>query len=69
MVAAALPGTLEELRDVFTGMESPLQGASEIAGIERRSPIPRRDATDRREFPPRPEGRRMGGGRRKTDAA
>jgi hypothetical protein len=35
---------------------------------DRRVPVTDRRATDdRREFPPRPEGRRMRGGRRATD--
>ncbi|HEX6273501.1 MAG TPA: hypothetical protein VFZ53_10680 [Polyangiaceae bacterium] len=33
----------------------------------RRSLIGRREALDRRAFPPRPEGRRRGGGRRRSD--
>jgi hypothetical protein len=35
--------------------------------MERRSPIDRRVPDDRRIFPPRIEGRRMGFGRRSTD--
>jgi hypothetical protein len=35
--------------------------------VERRSPIPRRTEDDRRAFPPRPEGRRRGYGRRASD--
>jgi hypothetical protein len=34
----------------------------------RRSLVGRREALDRRAFPPRPEGRRRGGGRRSSDA-
>jgi hypothetical protein len=41
-------------------------GRSPLA--DRRSPIERREADDRRVFPPRPEGRRLGGGRRAGDA-
>jgi hypothetical protein len=33
----------------------------------RRSLVGRREALDRRAFPPRPEGRRRGGGRRSSD--
>lgn len=70
MVAASLPRTFEELREVFAGLESPLHGAdAPPGGRERRSPISRRDAQDRREFPPRPEGRRMRAGRRASDRA
>jgi hypothetical protein len=47
----------EELRKVF----------HESKG--RRSLVGRREALDRRAFPPRPEGRRRGGGRRGTDRA
>ncbi len=35
----------------------------------RRSLVGRREALDRRAFPPRPEGRRRGGGRRSSDAS
>jgi hypothetical protein len=35
----------------------------------RRSLVGRREALDRRAFPPRPEGRRRGGGRRDSDGA
>jgi hypothetical protein len=70
MVAAALPRTFEDLRAVFRGIASPLHGdATPPDGIERRSPIARRDRLDRREFPPRPEGRRVRAGRRATDRA
>lgn len=53
-VAIKMPKTWDELRAVF---------ATEV---ERRSPIPRRapEREDRRVFPPRPEGRRSGPGRR-----
>ncbi len=70
MVAASLPRTFEELRAVFSGLSSPLHGDdAPPKGVERRSPISRRDAEDRREFPPRPEGRRLRAGRRVTDSA
>jgi hypothetical protein len=37
--------------------------------VDRRSGVDRRGTEiDRREFPPRPEGRRHNGGRRKSDA-
>jgi hypothetical protein len=57
-VAAAAPETFEALRALFRGADG-----------DRRSPIPRRGFEDRRVFPPRPEGRRMSGGRRATDPA
>ena len=45
--------------------------SDELLGIaatgERRSPLNRRVPEDRRVFPPRVEGRRMGFGRRSTD--
>ncbi|AUX26171.1 uncharacterized protein SOCEGT47_067320 [Sorangium cellulosum] len=66
-VAAAMPETFEEMRALFVGVrqgDPPAQG--EVA-VDRRSPIPRRSPEDRRVFPPRPEGRRLGGGRRATD--
>jgi len=69
MVAAALPGTFEELRAVFRGMETPLLEGRGPDGVERRSPIARRAELDRREFPPRPEGRRASTGRRAGDRA
>lgn len=70
MVAAALPRTFEELRAVFRGIESPLlDGQIGPDGAERRSPITRRAELDRREFPPRPEGRRASSGRRAGDTA
>lgn len=74
-VAAAMPTTFEEMRALFVGMprsgrggrgEAPTPGG-EIA-LDRRSPIARRNPDERRVFPPRPEGRRMGGGRRATDS-
>jgi hypothetical protein len=57
MVAIHMPKTWEELRAIFIGT------------LDRRSPIPRRFETDdRRQFPPRPEGRRASYGRRKLDS-
>jgi hypothetical protein len=50
------PADTDELRAVFR----------EAAG--RRSLVGRREALDRRAFPPRPEGRRRGGDRRRSDA-
>lgn len=47
--------TLDELRELFRETEG------------RRALLQRRAALDRRMFPPRPEGRRMGGGRRVSD--
>lgn len=57
-VAIKMPKTWDELRAVFA------------TGVERRSPIPRRapEREDRRVFPPRPEGRRKGSGRRGGEA-
>lgn len=69
MVASALPATFEELRAVFRGMDTPLLIGRGPDGTERRSPIARRAELDRREFPPRPEGRRAKAGRRASDAA
>ncbi|WP_437732530.1 hypothetical protein [Sorangium sp. So ce1335] len=65
-VAAAMPETFEEMRALFVGLQRGQQAQSD-AFVERRSPIPRRNPEDRRVFPPRPEGRRLGGGRRATD--
>ena len=48
-------GTLEELRALFPETDG------------RRSMVARRAPLDRRVFPPRPEGRRMGDGRRADD--
>ena len=55
-LAAAEPETLQALRGLF----------KEDSG--HRSLLPRRSPLDRRVFPPRPEGRRMGEGRRSRDA-
>lgn len=63
VAAANMPRTFEELRALFP--EPPVDGEH----VGRRSMIERRIADDRRVFPPRPEGRRMGGGRRSTDQA
>lgn len=61
IVVANMPRTFDDLRALFP--EAP-----ETAGSPaRRSLIERRGADDRRMFPPRPEGRRMPGGRRSTD--
>ncbi|WP_437777957.1 hypothetical protein [Sorangium sp. So ce1097] len=65
-VAAAMPETFEEMRALFVGLQRG-QEAQDDAFVERRSPIPRRSPEDRRVFPPRPEGRRLSGGRRATD--
>ncbi|WP_437632473.1 hypothetical protein [Sorangium sp. So ce854] len=65
-VAAAMPETFEEMRALFVGLQRGQQ-AQDDAFVERRSPIQRRSPEDRRVFPPRPEGRRLGGGRRATD--
>lgn len=65
-VVAVMPETFEELRQMFVGAGVDLAGLPE-GPVERRSPIDRRDPEDRRVFPPRPEGRRMNGGRRATD--
>ncbi len=62
-VAAEMPQTFEELRALF--LEVPTDELPEA----RRSVISRRKEDDRRMFPPRPEGRRLGGGRRATDRA
>jgi hypothetical protein len=60
IVVANMPRTYEELRALF-----PEPAAAGVPG--RRSLIERRGADDRRMFPPRPEGRRMAGGRRSSD--
>jgi hypothetical protein len=60
-VARAMPKTFEHLRRLFLEPET---GGTPA----RRSLLERRGLDDRRVFPPRPEGRRMGG-RRKEDAA
>jgi hypothetical protein len=75
-VAAAMPKTFEEMRALFVGLPRsglglPRSGPPIASGeitLDRRSPIARRNPDERRVFPPRPEGRRMGGGRRATDS-
>jgi hypothetical protein len=52
---AASPLTVQEVRALFR------------EDGERRSPVERRSPLDRRVFPPRPEGRRRGDGRRDHD--
>ncbi|HVR19120.1 MAG TPA: hypothetical protein VMS65_05480 [Polyangiaceae bacterium] len=52
----------------------PLADTAELRALFResggqRSLVGRREALDRRAFPPRPEGRRRGGGRRSTDSS
>jgi hypothetical protein len=66
-VVAAMPATFEEMRALFVGLQRSAQPAQRDPSAERRSPIPRRSPEDRRVFPPRLEGRRLGGGRRATD--
>ena len=61
VVASSMPKTFEQLRRLFVEPEQDAQPA-------RRSVIERRRNDDRRIFPPRPEGRRLGG-RRKDDVA
>ena len=61
MAAEAHVESVEDLRRVFAGF------GGEPGRAERRSPILRRGAEDRRAFPPRPEGRRASTGRRATD--
>jgi hypothetical protein len=63
VVASAMPRTFDELRALFR--EQP----SESSPWGRRSKLERRASDDRRAFPPRPEGRRMTGGRRASDEA
>ncbi|WP_437673670.1 hypothetical protein [Sorangium sp. So ce131] len=66
-VAVEMPATFEEMRALFVGLKRGGQPAPGEPAVERRSPIARRSPEDRRVFPPRPEGRRIGGGRRATD--
>ncbi|WP_437545803.1 hypothetical protein WME97_40525 [Sorangium sp. So ce367] len=66
-VAVAMPETFEEMRALFVGLQRGAQPAPRDPSVERRSPIPRRNPEDRRVFPPRPEGRRLGAGRRASD--
>ena len=51
------PQNVDEMRELFSEPEG------------RRSLLPRRAVLDRRVFPPRPEGRRRGDGRRASDPA
>lgn len=61
-VVSEMPATFDEMRALFIG------ASMDRAAIEeRRSPITRRGAEDRRVFPPRPEGRRLAMGRRTSD--
>jgi hypothetical protein len=62
-VAGEMPQTFEEMRALF--LEVPVDEAESA----RRSVIGRREDDDRRMFPPRPEGRRLGQGRRTADRA
>jgi hypothetical protein len=69
-IATRMPRTYEDLRRLF--LEEPREAAQEGAQGDqsaRRSKLERRGADDRRAFPPRPEGRRMEGGRRADDKA
>jgi hypothetical protein len=67
-VAIAMPATFEEMRALFgRGVPAPSNPGRTDVAVERRSPISRRIPEDRRVFPPRIEGRRMGFGRRSTD--
>lgn len=68
VVAAARPATFEEMRTLFVGARIDIEAMIRTGlMVERRSPIPRRTEDDRRAFPPRPEGRRHGFGRRASD--
>lgn len=69
VVVAAMPETVDDLRKLFVGAALDLGVPLSGPAVERRSPISRRRLDDRREFPPRPEGRRHNGGRRAGDAA
>lgn len=67
-VAVAMPRTFEQMRALFVQPAATDDGARRAAPIiDRRSPIDRRRSDDRRAFPPRPEGRRTGYGRRAND--
>jgi hypothetical protein len=66
VVVAAMPETFDDLRALFVGAGTEVRDLAS-PGVERRSPIARREPEDRRVFPPRPEGRRNSGGRRATD--
>lgn len=68
VVAAARPATFEDLRTLFIGATIDVEAMIRNGlMVERRSPVARRASEDRRAFPPRPEGRRRGFGRRATD--
>lgn len=56
-VVAAMPKTFDDLCGLFAG----------VVLTEPRAIFDRRAPLDRREFPPRPEGRRLGIGRRAAD--
>ncbi|MFO0617976.1 MAG: hypothetical protein U0414_35625 [Polyangiaceae bacterium] len=60
-VAAARPESFDEMRALFKEIPT------DDSPFGRRSVIDRRMADDRRVFPPRPEGRRLVPGRRRTD--
>jgi hypothetical protein len=65
-VVIAMPETFEEMRALF--VQPAATGGYPIdTSADRRSPIDRRRADDRRVFPPRPEGRRASFGRRAGD--
>lgn len=67
-VVAAKPRSFDDLRRLFMGAVVDPDAMMRLDFIaERRSPVPRRAAEDRRAFPPRPEGRRRHGGRRIGD--
>ena len=67
-VVEAMPENFEDLRALFVGVRVDLAAdAPARPAPERRSPVERRAALDRRVFPPRPEGRRMSAGRRVDD--
>lgn len=67
-VAIAMPKTFEDVQALFAhaGASQASATGADVA-IERRARADRRRADDRRTSPPRPEGRRLGYGRRSTD--